>query len=58
MLATGNSLHPLEVWLALFDCGILDAVSRKKVELADLELERENKDARRRNLRRELSGKL
>jgi hypothetical protein len=58
MLATGNRLQPLEAWLALFDCGILDTVGRKKLEYADLELEREPKDYRRRNLKKELMGKL
>jgi hypothetical protein len=58
MLATGNRLQPLETWLAMFDCGIMDAVGRKKLEFAELELERESKDTRRRNLKRELTGKV
>ncbi|MDR2573463.1 MAG: hypothetical protein LBC94_03815 [Desulfovibrio sp.] len=58
MLATGNRLQPLETWLALFDCAILDDVGRKKLEFAELELKRESEDARRRNLKKELMGKL
>jgi hypothetical protein len=58
MLATGNRLQPLEAWLALFDCSILDDVGREKLEFAELELKRENEDARRRNLKKKLMGKL
>jgi ClpP class serine protease len=58
MLATGNRLQPLEAWLLLFGCGVLDETGRKKIEFAELELKRENDDARRRNLKKELRGIL
>ena len=54
MLACGGKLQPLEVWLAFFGCGILDEVGRKKLELAELELEREPREKRRRKLKAEL----
>lgn len=54
ILATGNRLLPLEAWLALFGCGVLDEASRKKLEFAELELERESRDKRRRKLKAEL----
>jgi hypothetical protein len=56
MLAAGNRLHPLETWLAMFDCGVLDAVARKKIEYADLELVRVPMERRRRKLKTELIG--
>jgi hypothetical protein len=56
MLATGNRLHPLEAWLAFFGCGVLDEVGRKKLEYAEIELERETKEKRRRALKAELAG--
>jgi hypothetical protein len=58
MLATGNRLQPLETWLALFDCSILDEVGRKKLKFAELELKKESEDALRRSLKKELMGKL
>jgi hypothetical protein len=58
MLATGNNLKPLETWLMYFDCSVLDAVGRKKLELADLELGRKLLEKRRRKLKEELSEKL
>lgn len=57
ILATGNKLHPLETWLAFFGCGILDETGRKKLELAELELEREPREKRRRKLKAELMEK-
>lgn len=54
ILATGNRLQPLEAWLALFGCGILDETGRKKLELAELELEREPREKLRRKLKAEL----
>jgi hypothetical protein len=54
ILATGNRLHPLEVWLGFFDCSVLDAFGRKKMKYAELELEREPKEKLRRKLKREL----
>jgi hypothetical protein len=56
ILATGSRLHPLEVWLAFFDCGVLDAFGRKKLEYAELELAREPAEKRRRRLKAELIG--
>jgi hypothetical protein len=58
MLATGNRLQPLETWLTIFGCALLDATGRKKLEFAELELEREGKDVRRRSLKKELLGNL
>ena len=52
MLATGR--EPLETWAQLFDCCLLDAEGRKKLELMNLDLEMEVKAKRRRKLRREL----
>ena len=54
MLATGNNLQPLDVWLHIFECGIVDAVGRKKLEFAELELGREPMEKRRRKLKAEL----
>lgn len=54
ILACGSRLHPLEVWLSFFDCGVLDEAGRDKVELADLEIEREGRDKRRRALKAKL----
>jgi hypothetical protein len=54
ILATGNRLHPLEVWLNFFDCSLLDAFGRKKLEYAELELTREPMEKRRRRLKAEL----
>ena len=56
LLATGNNLRPLDVWLSFFDCGVLDAFGRKKLEYAELELERVPKEKRRRKLKEELTG--
>ena len=56
ILATGNRLQPLEYWLSVFDCGVLDAIGRKKLEYAELELDREPREARRRRLKKELLG--
>ena len=55
MLATGKT--PMEVWAQLFDCSLLDAEGRKKLELMELELELDAKSQRRRQLRRELREK-
>jgi hypothetical protein len=54
MLVTGSKLHPLEVWAALFDCALLDSAGRDKLEFAELELERESRDKRRRELKSRL----
>ena len=54
MLACGSRLHPLEVWLAFFDCGVLDETGRDKLELIELELERERHEKRRRALKAKL----
>ena len=54
MLATGNRLQPLEVWLNVFNCGVLDSVGRKKIEYAENELKRESVTKRRRSLKAEL----
>ncbi len=56
IMAAGNNLQPLETWLMFFDCSVLDAVGRKKLEFADLELDREPKERRRRKLKAELTG--
>jgi len=56
ILATGNRLDPLEFWLSIFDCSILDAWGRKKIKFAELELEREPKEKLRRKLKAELIG--
>jgi hypothetical protein len=58
MLATGNRLRPLETWLMYFDCSILDALGRKKLEFADLELGREPLEKRRRKLKAELMERV
>jgi hypothetical protein len=55
ILATGNRLHPLEAWLNIFDCGVLDAFGRMKLEYAELELEREPMEKRRRKLKAALT---
>ena len=54
MLACGSRLHPLEVWLAFFDCAVLDEAGRDKLEFAEMELERESRDKRRRELKAKL----
>lgn len=54
LLATGNRLQPLEAWLALFGCAVLDEAGRDKLEFAELEIERESRDARRRALKTKL----
>jgi hypothetical protein len=58
MLATDNRLQPLETWLAFWRCGVLDEVGRKKLEYAELEIDREAKEKRRRKLKAELVEKL
>lgn len=57
MLAMGGNINPLETWLNFYGCGVMDECSRKKVELMDLELERERRDKRRRELKQELTEK-
>lgn len=54
MLACGGRMHPLEVWLAFFDCGVLDEAGRQKLEFAEIELEREGREKRRRELKAKL----
>jgi hypothetical protein len=48
----------LETWLEFYGYGVLDAVGKKKLEYAELELEREAKEKRHRTLRAELAGQL
>jgi len=58
IMATGNRLAPLETWLSFFDCAVLDAFGQKKLEYAELELERDPKERRRRKLKAELMEKI
>jgi hypothetical protein len=58
MLATGNRLQPLETWLEFYGCSVLDAVGKEKLEYAELELDREVKEKRRRALKAKLGGQL
>lgn len=54
ILACSGNLHPFTVWLSFFDCGVLDAAGREKIELAELEIEREGREKRRRELKHKL----
>ena len=57
MLALDGNINPLEVWLGFYGYGVMDECAKKKVELMDLELERERHDKRRRKLKQELMEK-
>lgn len=54
VLATGSNLAPLETWLAFFGCSVLDEAGRDKLEFAEMELEREPREKRRRALKAKL----
>ena len=55
MLATRSS-HPMDVWLAFFDCAVLDPVNRKRLEYAELTLQRKVPAKRTKQLEDELMG--
>lgn len=54
ILACGSRLHPLEVWLSFFGCSVLDEAGRDKLEFAEMELEREPREKRRKALKAKL----
>lgn len=57
MLAANSDLAPLETWLSLFGCGVLSERDKKKVEFAELEIEKNLRDKRLLELKTELMEK-
>lgn len=57
ILACGSHLHPFTVWLSFFNCGVLDERGREKIELAELEIEHNSRERRRRELKAKLMEK-
>lgn len=54
LLATGSNLTPLEAWLSFFGCSILDETGKDKLEFAEMEIDRERRERRRKELKTKL----